>query len=62
MDNIEVRLNKQAFTGQLMLPGLSTNDYQRVRQRQIINDSMGVRARIKTLEDVRPSREGFYMP
>lgn len=50
MDNIEVRLNKQAFTGQLMLPGLSTNDYQKLRQREIINNSMGVRARLRTLE------------
>lgn len=51
MDNTEVRLNKQAFVGQLLLPGLSTNDYNRQKQRDIINNSMGVRARLRTLQD-----------
>ena len=57
MDNNEARLNKQAFTGQLLLPGFSTNDYQRLRQRAILNNSMGVRSRLKTLEEVRPSQQ-----
>ena len=57
MDNNEARLNKQAFTGQLLLPGFSTNDYQRLRQRAILNNSMGVRSRLKTLEAVRPSQQ-----
>lgn len=59
MDNIEARINKQAFTGQLMLPGLSTNDYQKVRQRMILNNSMGVRNRLRTLEEIRPSEGGY---
>lgn len=49
MDNIEARINKQAFTGQLMLPGLAINDYQKIRQRTILNNSMGVRNRLRTL-------------
>lgn len=60
MDSNETRLNKQAFTGQLMLPGFSTNDHQRQRQRAILNNSMGVRGRLKTLEEIRPSQQDLY--
>ncbi len=56
MDNTEARLNKQAFTGQLILPGLSVNDYQKLRQREILNNSVGIRNRLRTLEDIRPSQ------
>jgi hypothetical protein len=56
MDNNEARFNKQAFTGQLMLPGLST-DYQKIRQRTILNNSFGVRNRMKTIDNARQSQK-----
>lgn len=52
MNGREIRYNKDSFQGGMAMPGLSMNDYHRVRQREILNNSIGL--------EYRPSLGGGY--
>ena len=42
MNGREVKYNRDSFLGGILVPGLSMNDHHRVRQRQILNNSIGL--------------------
>jgi hypothetical protein len=48
MDLLEVNLNINGFHGNFMMPGLA-QDHNKLRHRQIINQSLGLRERLKTV-------------
>lgn len=45
MNGKEIKYNKDSFQGMMATPGLSINDYHRTKQREILNNSIGLEYR-----------------